>query len=101
MVLATGNWWGSTEEATIVGRIHDRDLWKHQTAQRELDAAVEADPRDVSALIWRANPRRLDAEAIRDAMLSVSDEIEGRTPPPVLPVVPGHEVVGRVDALGS
>jgi propanol-preferring alcohol dehydrogenase len=29
------------------------------------------------------------------------DEIEGRTPPPRLPVVPGHEVVGRVDALGE
>ncbi len=28
------------------------------------------------------------------------DEIEGRTAPPVLPVVPGHEVVGRVDKLG-
>jgi propanol-preferring alcohol dehydrogenase len=29
------------------------------------------------------------------------DEIEGRTTPPKLPVVPGHEVVGRVDALGA
>lgn len=28
------------------------------------------------------------------------DEIEGRTAPPVLPVVPGHEVVGHVDACG-
>jgi alcohol dehydrogenase, propanol-preferring len=28
------------------------------------------------------------------------DEIEGRTPPPRLPVVPGHQVVGRVDARG-
>ncbi len=28
------------------------------------------------------------------------DEIEGRTPPQHLPVVPGHQVVGRVDALG-
>ncbi len=28
------------------------------------------------------------------------DEIEGRTPPPRLPVTPGHEVVGRVDARG-
>lgn len=28
------------------------------------------------------------------------DEIEGRTPPPVFPVIPGHEVVGRVEALG-
>lgn len=28
------------------------------------------------------------------------DEIEGRTPPPRFPVVPGHEVVGRVSDLG-
>ncbi len=29
------------------------------------------------------------------------DEIEGRTPPPRLPVVLGHEVIGRVAAVGS
>jgi propanol-preferring alcohol dehydrogenase len=29
------------------------------------------------------------------------DEIEGRTPPPSFPVVPGHQVVGRVIAVGS
>lgn len=29
------------------------------------------------------------------------DEIEGRTPPPRLPVVPGHQVVGLVDKAGS
>ncbi len=28
------------------------------------------------------------------------DEIEGRTPPPRLPVIPGHQVVGRVEATG-
>jgi len=28
------------------------------------------------------------------------DEIEGRTPPPHLPVIPGHQVVGRVVELG-
>jgi propanol-preferring alcohol dehydrogenase len=28
------------------------------------------------------------------------DEIEGRLPPPRLPVVPGHQAVGRVEALG-
>jgi propanol-preferring alcohol dehydrogenase len=28
------------------------------------------------------------------------DEIEGRTPPPVLPVVPGHQVVGKVERTG-
>ena len=29
------------------------------------------------------------------------DEIEGRTPPPHLPVIPGHQIVGVVDALGA
>lgn len=29
------------------------------------------------------------------------DEIEGRTAPPVLPIVLGHEVIGRVDKLGE
>jgi propanol-preferring alcohol dehydrogenase len=29
------------------------------------------------------------------------DEIEGRTPPPHLPIIPGHQAVGRVDAVGS
>ncbi len=29
------------------------------------------------------------------------DEIEGRTPPPRLPVIPGHQVVGRVLELGK
>ncbi len=28
------------------------------------------------------------------------DEIEGRTPPAQLPIVPGHQVVGRVEAVG-
>ena len=29
------------------------------------------------------------------------DEIEGRTPPPLLPVVLGHQVVGRVEQTGA
>lgn len=29
------------------------------------------------------------------------DEIEGRTPPPGYPVVPGHQIVGTVDATGD
>ncbi len=28
------------------------------------------------------------------------DEIEGRTPPPRLPVIPGHQVVGRIEESG-
>lgn len=46
----------------------------------------------------------------RDILIRVSacgvchteiDEIEGRTPPPRLPVVPGHQVVGRVVRAGK
>ncbi len=29
------------------------------------------------------------------------DEIEGRTPPPNLPVIPGHQVIGRVEQTGN
>lgn len=29
------------------------------------------------------------------------DEIEGRTPPPVFPMVPGHQVVGHIEKLGQ
>ena len=29
------------------------------------------------------------------------DEIEGRTPPPRFPVIPGHQVVGRVECCGD
>ncbi|MCA9126808.1 MAG: PSD1 domain-containing protein [Planctomycetales bacterium] len=41
-------------------------------------ASHELDPDN--ALLWRANPRRLDAEAIRDAMLSISGELELQRP---------------------
>jgi len=46
----------------------------------------------------------------RDILLKVAacgvchtelDEIEGRTPPPRLPVVPGHQVVGEVVSMGE
>lgn len=29
------------------------------------------------------------------------DEIEGRTPPPKLPIIPGHQVIGRIEAIGD
>ncbi|MGO9139184.1 MAG: zinc-dependent alcohol dehydrogenase family protein [Syntrophales bacterium] len=29
------------------------------------------------------------------------DEIEGRTPPPAFPIIPGHQVVGRVAGIGK
>jgi propanol-preferring alcohol dehydrogenase len=29
------------------------------------------------------------------------DEIEGRTPPPRLPIIPGHQIVGKVESAGG
>ena len=40
--------------------------------------AHELDPDN--RLLWRANPRRLDAEALRDAMLSISGELDTERP---------------------
>ena len=51
-----------------------------------------------------------EAPGMREILIKVSacgvchtelDEIEGRTPPPRFPVVPGHQVIGRVVALGE
>ena len=64
----------------------------------------------------RQNPSPLSAVEMPDpqpapgeVMLEISacgvchtelDEIEGRTPPPVFPIIPGHQIVGRVAACG-
>jgi propanol-preferring alcohol dehydrogenase len=52
----------------------------------------------------RPEPKRQEV-LIRIAACGVChtelDEIEGRTPPPRLPIILGHEVVGIVEALGS
>ncbi len=46
-----------------------------QTARREPDAALaKVDPDN--RYLWRFNPRRLDAEQIRDAMLAASGELD-------------------------
>lgn len=46
----------------------------YRMASTFIETHHEHDPDN--ALVWRANPRRLDAEAIRDAMLSISGEID-------------------------
>jgi len=67
-------------------------------------AALEDNPEPLT-LVELPAPEPGDGEIrIRVAACGVChtelDEIEGRTPPPRLPVVLGHQVVGRVDALG-
>jgi len=59
-------------------------------------------------LVLKELPKPVPAE--HEILLKISacgvchtelDEIEGRTPPPLFPIVLGHPVTGRVEALGS
>lgn len=60
----------------IVREIATSRVYRMQSTYNE--EFHESDPDN--ALVWRANPRRLDAEAIRDAMLSISGEIDLERP---------------------
>ena len=67
--------------------------------------------------LFRENPRPLGMAELPDPVAATGellirvgvcgvchtelDEIEGRTPPPDLPMIPGHQVVGRVEAMGK
>ena len=52
-------------------------LWKEHDLSRLFDhCTIDPDNR----LVWRANKRRLDAEAIRDGMLAVSGELDLNRP---------------------
>lgn len=68
-------------------------------------ASLERDPKPLELVEM---PRPVPGQ--HELLLAVSvcgvchtelDEIEGRTLPPQLPVVPGHEIVGRVVSAGS
>ncbi len=54
----------------IVNSSAYRQGWRHDAQA----TAVDADNR----LLWRASPRRLEAEAVRDAMLSVAGRLDDR-----------------------
>jgi mono/diheme cytochrome c family protein len=71
--------------------IHRMILRSATYRQRSLDDAAKraADPEN--RLLWRQNPRRLDAEATRDALLVVSGTLLPKdSGPPVWPPVPQH-----------
>ncbi len=65
---------------------------------------VRADPRPLELRDLPAPEPGPGEVLIRVSVCAVChtelDEIEGRTPPPRLPVVPGHQVVGRVERTG-
>ena len=76
---------------------------KGMLLERICDLQKEREP-----LVFSTIPDPAPGE--RDLLVRVSacgvchtelDEIEGRTPPPRFPIVPGHQVVGRVERAGK
>lgn len=61
---------------SVIRAITTSRVYRMNTAFSEY--AHELDPNN--QLLWRANPRRLDAEALRDAMLSISGELDKERP---------------------
>ncbi len=64
----------------------------YQLSSEYQPAAFAADPEN--ALLWRASKRRLDAECIRDAMLSASGQLDLARPLGSLIARSGDEMVG-------
>jgi hypothetical protein len=56
----------------------------YRLSSRSDAAHREADPEN--RLLWRMNPRRIDAEAIRDSMLAVSGQLKSSAGGPGLPL---------------
>ncbi len=77
-----------TMKAMVLSRLCDLSENPEPLSLKELPIP---EPRDGEVLI------RVSACGVCHTEL---DEIEGRTPPPRLPVIPGHQVVGRVAACG-
>jgi propanol-preferring alcohol dehydrogenase len=71
---------------------------KRMIALRETDAPLELD--DLPIPQPQAGEIRIKVGACGVCHTEL-DEIEGRTPPSILPIVLGHEIVGRVEALGK
>ena len=63
--------------------------------------SYKADPENT--FYWRANPRQLDAEALRDSMLSVSGELDFERPRATMISRAGSTIVrdGKVTAVNS
>src|SRR5512136_3149429 len=71
---------------------------KAMVLNRISDVAGNASPLDLCELdVPSPEPGRILIAVSACAVCHTElDEIEGRTPPPRLPVIPGHQVVGRV-----
>ncbi len=91
------------EEGWSIKSLHRR-MMLSSTYQQRSDDRREARARDPeNTLYWRANRRRLDLEATRDALLAVSGRLSGRLGGPPMPSLTGTEsrrtIYGFVDRL--
>jgi uncharacterized protein DUF1553/uncharacterized protein DUF1549/cytochrome c len=92
-----------TEAGWSIKSLH-RQIMLSSTYQQRSDDRVEARTLDPeNALYWRANRRRLDFEATRDALLAVSGRLSGRIGGPPMASLTGTEprrtIYGFVDRL--
>ena len=66
--------------------------------------SLQDNPEPLTLTDWPTPTPAPDEVLIRVSACGVChtelDEIEGRTPPPALPIIPGHEVIGRVAEKG-
>ncbi|MEW6686767.1 MAG: zinc-dependent alcohol dehydrogenase family protein [Candidatus Edwardsbacteria bacterium] len=60
--------------------------------------------------LWRKKFSEILCDSVANILVKVSacgichtelDEIEGRTPPPKFPIILGHQIVGRIEKIGS
>jgi hypothetical protein len=91
------------QEGWSIKRLHRliilSSTYQQQSQDRPNAVAIDAE----NALYWRANRRRLDFEATRDALLAVSGRLSGRIGGPPMPSLTGTEtrrtIYGFVDRL--
>jgi Protein of unknown function (DUF1553)/Protein of unknown function (DUF1549)/Planctomycete cytochrome C len=92
-----------TQEGWSIKSLHRR-IMLSSTYQQQSRDRPEAAPIDTeNVLYWRANRRRLDFEATRDALLAVSGRLSGRIGGQPMPSLTGTEprrtIYGFVDRL--
>lgn len=87
---------------------------KAMVLSEHCEIRIQGEPRRKNQLPWKENPLQFiemeePVPVAGQVLVRVSacgichtelDEIEGRLIPPRFPVIPGHEIVGRVEAVG-
>ncbi|MEM7314543.1 MAG: DUF1553 domain-containing protein, partial [Planctomycetota bacterium] len=67
------------------------DTYQRDSKFNEENFEIDAENR----LLWRANPRQLDAEALRDSMLAISGRLDLKQPLASVVTTVGNQRVGR------